>query len=183
MAAAIMARRAGRSGSALRTSSAGFTEAGRSSPDATVRVMAERGIDLTQHRSRVVTVPVLDGADLVLGMTRAHVWDAALLAPDVLERAFVIGEIVRMNRLAGGREPGEKFVDWVARLFAVRQHALNSIVASDEVLDPFGRPRRHHGRAARQIEERVLDLVDCAFDPAVPLRDTRWREGRLVWHP
>ncbi len=146
-------------------------------------VMARRGIDLSGHRSRHVTQAMLERADLVLGMTRDHVWGAALLDPEVLSRAFVLGELVRINTAAGGRDPGEKFADWIDRLHGVHRYTLNSIVESDEVLDPFNRRARYHERAARRIEGRVLQLIDCAFDPAVPDRSVRWTDGKLVWRP
>jgi protein-tyrosine-phosphatase len=37
-----------------------------------VRVMAERGLDTSQHRSRLVTEEMMRGADLVLTMTASH---------------------------------------------------------------------------------------------------------------
>jgi protein-tyrosine-phosphatase len=178
MAAALVNRRAVDSGSSLRALSAGFETENTASPPETVKVMAQRGIDLAEHRSQVVTAEMLDASDLVIGMVRSHIWDAAILEPSSIPHAYVFGEFVRLNRLAGGREQGEKFEDWVTRL-----HSARRVLTTDEVLDPFGRRLRIHERAARQLERLVLELADCAFDPAVPDHDDRWREGKLIWRP
>jgi protein-tyrosine phosphatase len=181
MAEALMRRRAELAGSSMHVTSAGFTTADRAPPSATLHVMARRGIDASDHRSRIVCEEMLAEADLVIGMTRAHVWEAALLDPAVLPRAFVIGELVRLNAIAEGRLPGESLTFWLDRLHAERKHLLDGGIESDEVGDPFGRRRHYHERAARVIEQRLLEMVDCAFDPSTPRREQRWIEGKLVW--
>ena len=55
--------------------------------------MRDLGLDVSSHLSRTVTARLLETADLVLCMERAHVWDAALLHPEALPRSFVIGEL------------------------------------------------------------------------------------------
>ncbi|MEX0843194.1 MAG: hypothetical protein WD960_10550 [Gemmatimonadota bacterium] len=50
-------------------SSVGFVHPGRPVPRAALEVAARRGLDLEEHRSRVLTMPHLRGADLVLVMT------------------------------------------------------------------------------------------------------------------
>lgn len=181
MAAALMGRRARLSGAALWVASAGFQTSGESSPDETVQVMRGFGIDLTSHHSTQVTEAQIRAADLVLGMTRRHVWDAALLESGAITRAFVIGEVPRLNRLIGGRSPGEPFTEWVERLHDGRHHTLGSVVDADEVPDPFRRRRRVHERVANLLERFILELADCAFDPVIPNSERRWREGRLIW--
>jgi protein-tyrosine phosphatase len=49
--------------------SAGFIQPGRPSPAAARRVAARRGLDLTDHRSRLVTPSMLREVDLVLAMS------------------------------------------------------------------------------------------------------------------
>jgi protein-tyrosine-phosphatase len=56
-----------------RVSSAGtWAEDGYPASEHGVRVMAERGLDTSEHRSRSVTEAMLQSADLVLTMTAAH---------------------------------------------------------------------------------------------------------------
>ena len=46
--------------------------------------MADRGLDLSDHRSRQLVAEMLGRADLVIGMAREHVREAAVLNRDVL---------------------------------------------------------------------------------------------------
>ncbi len=180
MAEAMVRTRADLAGSGLESASAGLIAPGQPPPPATLAVMRARGIDLSSHRSRVLRADMLDGVDLVLGMTREHVWEAALFEPDVVPRAFMLGEFVRLNQLAGGRKGGEPFDCWVHRLHASRQSEITLGSAADEVRDPFGRRRRVHARVADQIEQYVLNLADCAFDPVQADNVARWRERKLM---
>ena len=73
------------------------------------RPCASLGLDLSDHRSRLVTPALLDGADLVIGMARQHVIDLALLAPDAWERCFTLADVLRRAR-----------VSWAAAAFRER---------------------------------------------------------------
>ena len=72
-----------------------------SASDGARAAMRDYGLDLDAHRSRPLSAALLDGADLVLGMTRAHVWSVANYAPEAVERAFLVGELVRLGAAAG----------------------------------------------------------------------------------
>ena len=50
----------------------GFIGPDRPSPPEAVAIAAERGVDLSGHRSQVVTAEILRDADLVLVMNRAQ---------------------------------------------------------------------------------------------------------------
>ncbi|GAB4339918.1 MAG: low molecular weight protein arginine phosphatase [Candidatus Abyssubacteria bacterium] len=47
-----------------------------------IKAAAERGVDLSRHRARRLTMKVLKEADLVLGMERAHVRQADAILKD-----------------------------------------------------------------------------------------------------
>jgi protein-tyrosine phosphatase len=59
----------------------------------TVLVLGERGIDATRHRARVLDRDMVEAADLVLGMTRAHVEAVADLVPAARQKAFLLTEV------------------------------------------------------------------------------------------
>jgi protein-tyrosine phosphatase len=183
MAEAMLRERAELSGAPLDVSSAGLATEGRPPPDATLAAMRRRGIELSAHKSRLVTPEMLLEADVIIGMTRAHVWEAAIRAPEVVPRAFVLGELVRLNDEIGHRYLGEPLADWRARLHSERGHGTQHALASDEIPDPYGRRRRFHERVAGRIEQLVLRMSDCVFDPLHPFSEMRWREGKLVWRP
>jgi protein-tyrosine-phosphatase len=183
MAAALTRQRADLAGLELAVSSAGFETEDRPPPPATLAVMARRGIDLSGHRSRIVTPDELQRADLVIGMTRSHVWDAALLQPEVLPRAFVFGELVRLGTTVGSRRAGESLDCWVGALHDARKRRATAIAPRDEVPDPYGRRQRVHEHVARVLERLVIDAGDYALDPALPEANRRWREGKIIWRP
>lgn len=75
MAEGLMNAKLKREGRALElhAESAGvWTVDGRPATDTAVIVMANRGIDISQHRSRVVTEEMIRDAALILTMTRSH---------------------------------------------------------------------------------------------------------------
>lgn len=183
MAEGMFRERALRSGAPLRVRSAGFAAEGWAPPKATLAAVQRLGVDLREHRSRTLTPEMLNESDLVIGMTRAHVWEAVVMVPEVLSRAFVIGELDRLNREIGGRLVGESLEHWLHRVHERRNFGIHHVLDDDEVPDPYGRRRGVHRKVARQLHELVLHLGDCAFVSLDALSQVRWQEGRLVWRP
>jgi hypothetical protein len=93
----------------------------------------------------------------------------------------LLGEMAKLNSLIGRRDPGEDFPCWVARLDDARRQLIPSASGADEIRDPYGGRNRQYERVADHINRLVLDLADCAFDPAIADHDTRWREGTFTW--
>lgn len=52
--------------------------------------MQEIGVDLRRHRSRGLSEEILHGADLVIAMTHAHLWELATSFPGQSGRRFLI---------------------------------------------------------------------------------------------
>jgi protein-tyrosine phosphatase len=100
--------------------------------------MREYGLDLDAHRSRALSGELLDDADLVLGMTRQHVWSVANYAPDAVERAFLVGELIRLGTAVGPRRADEPLRAWAARVAALRADPRVPGQPQDEVADPAG---------------------------------------------
>jgi len=57
-----------------------------------VAAMRELGIDISGHRSRMLTVELAQQADYIFGMTHSHVDTIALLYPDSEEKTFLLRE-------------------------------------------------------------------------------------------
>ena len=73
-------------------SSAGVVAAPGSPPtNNTLLVLSERGIDATEHRATLVDRNLIEQADIVLGMTRAHVRVITGLAQGAEEKTFLLG--------------------------------------------------------------------------------------------
>lgn len=183
MAEALLRDRLARRGVSARVRSAGLLRGGVAASAHSVRMMAERGLALDDHRSTSLTADAVAHADLVVGMAREHVREAAVLESDALGRAFTLKELVRRAEIVGPRrgtttgpvsatgeanpssEDGlEPFATWLQRV-AVGRQGLDLLGAdpADDVPDPIGRSRRTYARTAAEIEDLVDRFVALAF--------------------
>src|SRR3954447_21619105 len=121
--------------------------------------MRERGLDLDTHRSRALSGALLDDADLVLGMTRQHVWSVANYAPDAVARAFLVGELVRLGTAAGPRRADEPLRAWATRVAALRVDARVPGQPQDEVADPAGESLDVYRATAARLDAYLARLV------------------------
>ena len=108
MAAALLRARLAQRASAIAVDSAGFVSEGMPPPKEVLDAMSAVGLDLSDHRSRLVRPDMIKAADLVIGMTRQHVIDAALLAPGVWTRCFTAADLGSRGETVGPRLPGEE---------------------------------------------------------------------------
>jgi len=91
MAAALIARELAAVGADARVSSAGLAgPTGSPASAAAVAVMAEVGVDLAGHTSRIVAEADIDQADLIVVMTDAHRSEVARLGAGA-DRIRVLG--------------------------------------------------------------------------------------------
>lgn len=120
-------------------------------------VLREHGIAPHAHTSRKLTAEMLDEADVVVGMTREHVWGMTARSAAVEPRAFVLGELARLGEKAGPR--GELTVrEWVAQVDGLRD-ARRMARADDELADPLGEPIETYRTLADRAEGQVRRLV------------------------
>jgi protein-tyrosine phosphatase len=159
-----------------RVHSAGLLFADRpASPDA-VAVMADQGIDIAGHRSRKIGADLVVAADLVLGLTREHVREVALLAPDALAKTFTLKELIWRGDDAGPRPAGEALPAWLDRIAAGRTRG-DILGASDvdDVDDPIGRPRNFYEETRAELVglvDRLVALVFAADAADAPARES-----------
>jgi protein-tyrosine phosphatase len=121
--------------------------------------MRERGLDLDAHRSRALSTGLLDDADLVLGMTRQHVWSVANYAPAAVERAFLVGELIRLGTAAGPRPADEPLRAWATRVAALRADPRVPGQPQDEVADPAGESLDVYRATATRLDAELDRLV------------------------
>jgi len=92
MAEGLFRRAAGGRGD-FRVLSAGLGAANDQPPTPhAVAAMRELGIDISGHRSRMLTADLAEEADYIFGMTRSHVDTIALLYPQAAEKTFLLRE-------------------------------------------------------------------------------------------
>ena len=127
-----------------------------------IRVMRERGLDISEHRSRVLTPRLVAAAHLVIGMTREHLREAVLLDHRALRRAFTLKELVRRSRTA--RRDDEPLAPWREMLSGGRQPIeLLGESAADDVSDPIGGPLREYRDTARELDQLMGQFVESAW--------------------
>ncbi len=128
-----------------------------------VEVMGARGLDLDAHRSQELTSALVTDADLIVGMTRNHVWGVTAHESGAEARAFVIGELVRLGPVVGPRVDGESVRDWAAKV-AERRGDGPIGRAGDDVADPYGEPLSFYEATAARLD-RDLGVVAALLVP------------------
>jgi protein-tyrosine phosphatase len=178
MAEALLDRRLRERGVTGTVGSAGRLPGGRTMTPEGLEVMREHGLDLGGHRSREATPALVGDADLVLGMAREHVRDAATLAADVVPRAFTLKELVRRGEAVGPRAPGEPLGEWLTRAAAGRRTPdLLGSSPDDDVPDPIGEPIGRYRAVADEIAAATDRLVNLAW-PTEPDDEAGPSRGR-----
>jgi protein-tyrosine phosphatase len=160
MAEALLRRHLERAGIESHVSSAGFSASGQSPTTEILEVMADRGLDVSMHRSRRIDASMLDQADLVVGMARRHVRDCVVMAPACLSRAFTLKELNRRIGEVGLSSEGEALAAWSARLAAGRSPTSHlGDDPDDDVVDPMGRRFRIYQQVAAEIDGLIAGLA------------------------
>jgi protein-tyrosine-phosphatase len=159
MAAALLRERLSRSGRPLTVGSAGFVSEGQPPPPEVLDAMRAVGLDLSDHRSRLVTPALLDDADLVVGMTRQHVIDLTLLAPGAWIQSFTFADLLRRAEAAGPRLPTEGVRKWARRLSGDRtRSSLVALSVSEDIPDPMGGRPTDYERARDDLARLTARL-------------------------
>jgi protein-tyrosine phosphatase len=147
-------------------SSAGTLRDGMAAAEEVVELMGKRGIDVELHRSRRLAPDMLASADLVIGMTRDHVREAALLDFDCFARSFTLKEIVRRGQTVGPRRADEPLEAWLKRAGEGREPRDYLFAEDDDIDDPMGRRFSVFKRTAIEIESLTTALVALLFAAA-----------------
>ncbi|MHB1593670.1 MAG: arsenate reductase/protein-tyrosine-phosphatase family protein [Streptosporangiaceae bacterium] len=164
MAQALLSRRLHDRRVAASVRSAGMLDAGEPAAPGAVRALADRGIDVSAHRSRQVGDRDLIGADLVVAMAREHLRHAVVLAPQVWPRAFTLKELVRRGQICGPRRTHQPLAQWLAQLHEGRERlGLLGDCQSDDVADPIGGPPGAYVATAALLDDLLERLADLAW--------------------
>lgn len=159
MAMGLLAHHLEQRGMDARVHSAGTIGWGGPATDHAVEILAERGIDLSDHESRRLTPAIVADADLVLGMTRDHVTGSLNHHRDAADRTFVMGEVVRLGRKVGPRRAGQSVREWSAEVAALRLPNRPPGIGGDEIADPVGEGMAVYQRTAEQLDRLCVELV------------------------
>lgn len=141
--------------------SCGLLTDGEPASATVVGVLADRGIDAGDHRSRRVDAALVAAHDLVVTMERRHARELTLANEGVSPRVHTLGALVRALGEEEARvgAPAERILRVAERRPAIA--LLGS--GDDEIDDPHGRSARLHRRTADRLEELGAGLLDGLF--------------------
>lgn len=165
MAEALLRAELAQLGVDARVHSAGTLAWGGGASEGARAVMAERGIDLSAHTSRKLDAAMVRDADLVLGMTRAHVWSSATHAPEAKHRVFLPGELARLGAAVEPRRADESIDAWAARIAALRPDARVPGHPQDEVADPAGESVEVYRATAERLAAELARVARLIGTP------------------
>ena len=125
-------------------------------PD-TVAAAASLGIEIGDHRSRVLSPADVEAADLVLTMTREHLRHVVASVPTAWPKTFTLRELVRR---AGPLAPAASMAAWLAAAGAERRTAdLMQASADDDVTDPYRRGLAANEAMVHELSVLTADVV------------------------
>lgn len=167
MAEALLRDRLRARGIAATVSSAGITFEGRAATDDAVRSAAAYGLDITEHRSRLMDADMVTRADIVLAMERLHAREAVVLGEALLPRTFTLKELVRRGERVGPRRDGESVGEWLGRAGEGRRPLdLLGESPDDDVADPYLGTSRVYAECIAELDDLVQRLVDLLWPAA-----------------
>lgn len=131
------------------------------------------GVDLSNHRARVLHEADLTNVDLVLGFEPSHVSAAVIEAGASPERTFLLGELVMLlDGEARGEDPCERAREVVSRADSRRTRTRIRMDAR-VIPDPMGRSQKTMNRIAGDIDDLVCRLLEGMFDVQAGCRPRR----------
>ncbi|MHB1446553.1 MAG: arsenate reductase/protein-tyrosine-phosphatase family protein [Acidimicrobiales bacterium] len=163
MAEALLRRHLQERGQDASVSSAGLLEDGYPAAPEVASLLADRGIDVSGHRSRRLSPDLIEASDLVLAMAREHLREAVLMVPSAFGRIFTLKEIARRGESVGPLASGADREVWLSRLAAGRQRRdLMGHSPEDDVEDPIGGPMSAFRTTLAELDDltgRVAGLL------------------------
>lgn len=149
--------------------SAGVLFDGRPAERNAVRAVARHGLDLSSHRSRVLSLDLVGDAAVIIGMERRHVVAVADLDADLFARTFTLPELVRCVDLVGFRPDDVDLRSWVERAGSLRTLEHYGLAdRSDEIADPMGGTARSFRACADAIDGLLATFVSLAWPTPEP---------------
>src|ERR1700758_853243 len=149
----------------LRVLSAGVSTYPGQPPSAhAVEVLAEMGVDISQHRSRPLSEKVIDEADWIIAMTRSHLDSIIYLFPRAAEKVYLLREF----------EPGATSLDvadpigmGLEAYRAARDIIRNGLPGLMQFIDQdrsgalSSMNRNPHNRSLEEVDPEIFHAVEA----------------------
>jgi protein-tyrosine phosphatase len=165
MAAALLEHHCVERALDVRVTSAGTHATGAQVEATMLEAMAQRGIDLSEHRPRLLDAEIIgtDGADLVVAMTREHLRAVAIMARGAFARTFTAKELARRVEVSNfniGTDSAPTIANWLSTAGAGRSiRELLGDDPADDVDDPYQMPLARHIQTANEIDDLMATLA------------------------
>jgi protein-tyrosine phosphatase len=161
MAAALLSARAQTTGVPVTVVSGGFGPTGLPAVPEAIEAMMRIGTNIAGHRSHQLVTEDCEAADLVVGMTKQHAMELAVLAPAAWPRIFTLVELAGRAAKVGPRRPGEEGRAWVARVHGDRTPSdVIRLPSRDDIGDPVGCPLPVVEQARDRMARLAGDVID-----------------------
>ena len=157
-------------GDVVQVSSAGVAAmVGEPMPEQAAAQTIGYGGNPSGHAARQLTADMVENADLVLTMERAHRADVVRLVPRANRYAFTLPEFARLAvdlresgeaTIAESPSAADRLRDLVPQVAAGRGLSLPVSAEHDEVEDPYRRSDETYARSAAQVASAVSTVVD-----------------------
>ena len=139
---------------------AGTGESGYPVTDATLTTASRLGVDLSEHRSTSLDPALVDAADIVITMERAHVRSIVVDDPDAWSKTYTLKELVRRAEGVGQRHAGQSLAEWLVMLQEGRKRSdLLGASPIDDVADPTSDRRVDHASLVEELDELIAATV------------------------
>ena len=128
--------------------------------------MADRGLDLSAHRSRQLDADMLRRADLVIGMAASTSARRPCCEPDALrEDLHAEGARPAARPRPASAAPTSRFDAWLGRIADARAPGALLGVGHDDVdvADPVGRVAADYEVTADLLDDLLGEVVALAF--------------------
>lgn len=129
------------------------------------RVMADAGVPIDDHRTLELDRPLVDWADLLIGMSREHVREVARAYPDAATRTFTLKGFLQ---LLPSLPPYQDTGSWLAEAARLREEG--EAPADEDIDDPIGERAAAYRRVAEEIRGLVERLADGLEGKRVRMR-------------
>jgi len=170
-AAALATKLAAEHSLPVEIGSAGLTSDGEPAAESMIHAATPFGVDLSTHRSQLVTVEMLSWADLVVTMTGRHVLAIVTMDTGARTRTLTLGEwaaAVHIDDPApewAATSSSSATPAWTPDVIArwaqlVTDRPVDALLSrSTDVADPVGRSDRQFRRTAQEIDRLLRECM------------------------
>ncbi len=124
-------------------------------PSELVRVLRDRQIDGSAHRSYRIDGASIDAADVLLAMESSHVQKITAIRPEALDKALPLKEAAMAM---AALPPGPVSLDQLLQYVQQHRDPRSYLGATWDVADPYGRRIKAYRRAVEEIDQLVAQV-------------------------